>query len=50
MEKTQGGGKMPHEDSYDDERKLIIPLNSTVQERPPMPVITYLSFDLPLKF
>ena len=38
MEEAQGGGKMPHEESYDDERKLIIPLNSTVQERPPMPV------------
>ncbi|KAA3482996.1 polygalacturonase [Gossypium australe] len=40
----------PYEDPYDDERKLIIPLNSTVQERPPMPVITYFSFNLPLEF
>ena len=39
----------PYEDSYDDERKLIIPLNSTAQEMPPMPVITFFSFHLPLK-
>ncbi|XWS63676.1 hypothetical protein CRYUN_Cryun06bG0122000 [Craigia yunnanensis] len=37
----------PYEDPYDDERKLIIPLNSTVQERPPMPVRNELSGKMP---
>ncbi|XVF43990.1 hypothetical protein PTKIN_Ptkin02bG0084100 [Pterospermum kingtungense] len=37
----------PYEDPYDDERKLIIPLNSTVQERPPMPVRYELSGKMP---
>ncbi|KAK8665154.1 hypothetical protein V6N13_005328 [Hibiscus sabdariffa] len=35
------------EDPYDDEKKLIIPLNSTVQERPPMPVRNELSGKMP---
>ncbi|KAE8654413.1 Helicase-like protein [Hibiscus syriacus] len=37
----------PYEDPYDDEKKLIIPLNSTVQERPPMPVRNELSGKMP---
>lgn len=28
----------PYDDPFDDETKLIIPLNSTVNERTPMPV------------
>lgn len=30
----------PFDDPLDDETKLIIPLNHTVEEHPPMPVIT----------
>ncbi|TYH78351.1 hypothetical protein ES332_D04G220400v1 [Gossypium tomentosum] len=37
----------PYEDPYDGERKLIIPLNNTVQERPPMPVRNELSGKMP---
>ncbi|OMO78245.1 Glycoside hydrolase, family 28 [Corchorus capsularis] len=37
----------PYEDPYDDERKLIIPLNSTTQEMPPMPVRNELSGKMP---
>ncbi|XVE92400.1 hypothetical protein REPUB_Repub01dG0094000 [Reevesia pubescens] len=37
----------PYEDPYDDETKLIIPLNSTIQERPPMPVRNELSGKMP---
>ncbi|KAK8529437.1 hypothetical protein V6N12_060219 [Hibiscus sabdariffa] len=37
----------PYEDPYDDEWKLIVPLNSTVQERPPMPVRNELSGKMP---
>ncbi|KAL4362995.1 hypothetical protein GQ457_04G007470 [Hibiscus cannabinus] len=37
----------PYEDPYDDEWKLIVPLNSTVQERPPMPVGNELSGKMP---
>ncbi|KAK8627403.1 hypothetical protein V6N13_135015 [Hibiscus sabdariffa] len=37
----------PYGDPYDDEWKLIIPLNSTVQERPPMPVRSELSGKMP---
>ncbi|KAE8704952.1 pantothenate kinase 2-like [Hibiscus syriacus] len=37
----------PYEDPYDDEWKLVIPLNSTVQERPPMPVRNELSGKMP---
>ncbi|WRX16576.1 Glycoside hydrolase [Theobroma cacao] len=37
----------PYEDPYDDERKLIIPLNSIVQEMPPMPVRNELSGKMP---
>ncbi|KAK8360606.1 hypothetical protein V6Z12_A04G175900 [Gossypium hirsutum] len=37
----------PYEDPYDDERKLIIPLNNTVQERPPMPARNELSGKMP---
>ncbi|KAK9027702.1 hypothetical protein V6N11_067525 [Hibiscus sabdariffa] len=37
----------PYEDPYDDEWKLIIPLNSTVQERPPTPVRSELSGKMP---
>ncbi|KAE8692596.1 polygalacturonase [Hibiscus syriacus] len=37
----------PYEDPYDDEEKLIIPLNRTVQERPPMPIRNELNGKMP---
>ncbi|KAK8613823.1 hypothetical protein V6N13_101579 [Hibiscus sabdariffa] len=37
----------PYEDPYDDERKFIIPLNTTVHETPPMPVRNELSGKMP---
>lgn len=35
-------GDAPYEDGYDDETKLIFPLNSTAQQMPPIPVITFI--------
>ncbi|XVF84999.1 hypothetical protein PTKIN_Ptkin17bG0083800 [Pterospermum kingtungense] len=37
----------PYEDGYDDETKLIIPLNSTAQQLPPMPVRNELRGNMP---
>ncbi|XP_044492104.1 polygalacturonase At1g48100-like [Mangifera indica] len=37
----------PYDDPIDDETKLIIPLNSTVQERPPMPIKSELYGKMP---
>ncbi|XP_010547772.1 PREDICTED: polygalacturonase At1g48100 [Tarenaya hassleriana] len=37
----------PFEDPLDDESKLIVPLNNSIQERPPMPVRSELSGSMP---